>query len=244
MSENLTIVNIIDMLLKRWGLIVITAILAGVLSFVYSEVFIEPVYRSTASLYVNSTKNVTTSDISSSTINSSRQLVATYAEILKARTFLTNISEDLYGKYTTTQIKNMISMKSLSDTEILSISVDGTNPEDVYQITKSLIKYAPDELIRVVEAGSVKVLDDASEPKSPISPDIRKNTFIGVFFGLIFGSIIVILLDLFDTRIKSEAEITQRYKEPLLGEIPSLANNQSYSYNYEYQNSNKGGGNK
>lgn len=233
MNEQLNLVSVIDILLRRWTVILLSAVLVGVFAFVYSEVFISPTYSSNASLYVNSSKQNISEDVSTATLSSSRQLVMTYAEILQARTFLETIATELDGKYTVNQIKKMISMEALNETEILLITVKGTSPEDVYKITKGIIKYAPDELIRVVEAGSVKVLDDASEPKTPISPNIRTNTFIGVFLGLLLGALIVIVLELFDTRIKNSDEISQRYKEPLLGEIPSLfSKGSSYSSGY------------
>ena len=235
MNEQLNILNIIDMLLRRWTLVLFTTILVGVFAFVYSEVFISPVYSSTASLYVNSERQKTTDDVTSSNINSSRQLVMTYAEILCARTFLTTVAEDLDNAYTATQIKDMITMDALNNTEILNITVKGNNAADVYKITKSIVKHAPDELIRVVEAGSVKVLDDASETTVPISPNIRRNTFIGIFIGIVLGAFIVIVLELFDTRIKNGDEISQRYEEPLLGEIPSLKmHNGSSNYGNDY----------
>lgn len=222
MNEQLSVLDIIDMLLRRWIIILISAVLVGVFAFVYSEIFISPVYSSKATLYVNSSREITTSEISQANMNSSRQLVMTYAEILQARTFLEKVADDMDNKYTVNEIRNMTTMEALNETEILSITVKGTNADDVYKITRSIIKYAPDELIRVVEAGSVKVLDNASETKTPISPNIRRNTFIGIFVGILLGAFIIILLELFDTRIKSGNEITQRYEEPLLGEIPSF----------------------
>lgn len=230
MNEQLSIIGIIDMLLRRWTIIFLTTILVGVFSFVYSEVFMEPVYSSSASLFVNSGRQKTNDEISQATQNASRQLVMTYSEILQARTFLTRIADEFDGKYSVNKIRSMITMDSLNNTEILSITVKGNDADDVYKITKSIVKYAPDELIRVVEAGSVKVLDDASETKTPISPNIKQNTFIGVFIGLVLGAFIVIILELFDTRIKSGDEIVKRYKEPLLGEIPSLPTSGGPSY--------------
>lgn len=229
MNDQLNIVTIIDILLRRWSIVLLSSIIIGVFAFVYSEVFISPVYSSTATLYVNSSREITNDEISQTNMNSSRRLVMTYTEILKGRTFLGKVADDLNDKYTVGELKGMIKMDSLNDTEILSVTVSGTDADDVYRITKSVIKYAPDELIRVVEAGSVKVLDDASETKTPISPNIRQNTFIGIFIGIVIGAFIVIVLELFDTRIKNGDEISQKYKEPLLGEIPSLVKPQNQS---------------
>ena len=239
MNEQLSILDIIDMLLRRWILIVVSAVLVGIFAFIYSEIFISPVYSSKASLYVNSSREMTSTEISTASMTSSRQLVITYAEILQARTFLEKGAQDLNNKYTSNEIKSMLSMEALNDTEILSITVKGTNADDVYKITRSIIKYAPDELIRVVEAGSVKVLDNASETTTPISPNIRQNTFIGIFIGILIGAFIIIVLELFDTRIKNGNEISQRYEEPLLGEIPSFVRKDVNSNNHSGRRKNK-----
>ena len=87
MNDQLDILSIVDILLRKWSMILISAVLVGIFAFVYSEVFISPVYSSTASLYVNSTKQNMNEEVSTQTLNSSRQLVMTYAEILQARTF-------------------------------------------------------------------------------------------------------------------------------------------------------------
>lgn len=231
MNEQLNILNILDMLLRKWTTILMCTVIVGVFSFVFSEMIIPPQYSSTASLYVNSSKYMKSDDVSSANLSSSRQLVMTYGEILSSRTFLENIALDVDPEtYSVAKLKSMITMDALNNTEILSITVKGENPDDVYDITKAIIKFAPDKLMEVVEAGSVKILDDASIPHYPVSPNIRLNTFLGVLIGFIFGCLIIIVLELFDTRIKSADEIIQRYEEPLLGEIPSLMAHTSSTY--------------
>ena len=222
MNEQISIVDIIDMLLRRWWLILVSAIIIGAVTFTYTLIFIDPMYKSEGALYVNSSQNQVSGEVTTGTITASQKLVTTYAEILQRRTFLEQIVQDMSNKYTTEQIKKMLKMGSANETEILEISVTGKDPHDVYLIARSILQHAPDELIRVVEAGSVKILDNAKENKNPISPNIRNNTLIGLLVGILLGALIAVLLELFDTRIKSGEEISQRYNEPLLGEIPNL----------------------
>ena len=62
-----------------------------------------------------------------------------------------------------------------------------------------------------------------------------------MFIGIVLGSLIIIILELFDTRIKNGDEVSQRYKEPLLGEIPSLmSRGSSYSSGYSSYGYNDG----
>lgn len=116
----------------------------------------------------------------------------------------------------------MIDINPLNETEIMQISVTGKVPEDVYLICHSVLTHASDELVRVINAGSVKILDDGQIPESPFAPNVRNYTLIAFLAGLILGALIVLCTELFDTRIKSRDDIINRYKEPLLGEIPEL----------------------
>lgn len=223
MKDELNIMDLVDMLMRRWWIMLVSMLLVGVMAFVFTEVFISPAYRSEGALYVNSTTDQQMNQtLTMSTLTASQQLVSTYAEILKRRTFLESVSKDIDNKYSAQQLKGMISISSVNDTEIMQISVTSGDPDDSYLIAHSVLMRAPDELIRVVEAGSVKLLDDAKKNTAAVSPNIRQNTLIGALLGLIIGALIIFLLEIIDTRIKDAASITAKYGEPVLGEIPTL----------------------
>lgn len=221
MKEQLTIAEIVDMMIRRWWILVIAAVSLAVVTFAYTEIFMDPLYETDGTLYVNA-QRTQSSDISQSRIVASQELVNTYKEILLRRTFLSRVAADLDNRYSVKNLGNMISMSSVNDTEILEITVVGKVPEDVYAICHSVLTHAPDELIRVINAGAVKILDDGQTPTTPISPNVKKNTLIAFLLGMVLGAFIVLLLELFDTRIKSREDIIHKYKEPLLGEIPEL----------------------
>ena len=81
---------------------------------------------------------------------------------------------------------------------------------------------ASDELVRVINAGSVKILDDGQIPTTPVSPNVKGYTLIAALLGILFGFLIIFILEMSDTRVKSREDIIDKYKEPLLGEIPIL----------------------
>ncbi|MBQ6908026.1 MAG: hypothetical protein IJQ28_06580, partial [Clostridia bacterium] len=102
------------------------------------------------------------------------------------------------------------------------VRVVGKIPEDVCAVCNSILTHAPDELIRVINAGSVKILDKGQVPKSPFSPNVKQNALVALVLGIGVGAGIILLLELFDTRIKSREDISKRFPEPLLGEIPAF----------------------
>lgn len=248
MKEQLTVSEIVNMLLRRWWIIAFTAFSLAVVAFFYSQFMLVPLYKTDGSLFVNASRTQT-SDVSQSNIIASQQLATTCKEILTRRTFLATVSEDVVAKggnkYPPAQLKKMISIKSVNDTEIMEITVSGSEREDLKLICDSVLTLSANELSRVINAGQVKILDLGQVPERPYSPNTRNNTLICFFIGLLAGSLIVFCIEFLDTRVKSREDIVSRYDGALLGEIPELNITNSkkedgYSYNaYAYHE--KGG---
>ncbi len=225
MNEQLSIMSMVDAILKKWYILFIAAIAGGLFAYVFTDLFIPPKYSSSATLYV-SASSVKSENVSAANINASKMLVETYAEILKARDFLGRIVKDIDGKYTADEIKGMLSVESVNETEIMSIKILCENKNDAYKIAKCFSEYAADELRNVMGGGEVTILETPLEPQSPVSPNIRMITIAGVAAGLLLAGLVVVVLGLLDTRIKSGEEFANMYEEPLLGEIPTLEENQ------------------
>ena len=223
LKEDIKLMDLVDMLMRRWWIMILSMVIVAIGAFVFTEVFITPTYSSVGALYVNATPEQRDQTITQSSITASQSLVNTYAEILNRRTFLEGVASDVDNKYSVKKLQTMISMTAANETEIMEIEVLSDNPDDSYQIAHSILMRAPDELMRVVEAGSVKLLDDAKRNEVAVSPNLRQNTLIGALIGILLGALIIFLLEFVDTRIKHSEDIITRYDEPLLGEIPSLA---------------------
>lgn len=221
MKEQLSIAELIDMFLRKWWILALSAVILSVSAFFYAQVMVAPLYRTDGTLYVNA-QRTQTSDISQMNLLASKQLAETYKEILTRRTFLARVAEDIDNEYTIPEISRMISISPLNETEIMEIKVTGKDPQYVYMICHSVLIHAADELVRVVNAGSVKILDDGQVPENPISPNVRNYTLVAFLLGIAFGALIILCTELFDTRIKSRDDIVNKYDEPLLGEIPEL----------------------
>ena len=59
-------------------------------------------------------------------------------------------------------------------------------------------------------------------PKAPTSPDVARNTAVGALLGLVIAAMIVILLAMIDTTIRSEEDLIDAFEIPILGVIPKL----------------------
>ena len=75
------------------------------------------------------------------------------------------------------------------------------------------------------EGGSVKLINNAVEAKSPLPNNSVKRGLIGFVAGAAVAMLIIFLINIFDTRVKSAEELTTKYNLPILGEIPNLHEN-------------------
>jgi succinoglycan biosynthesis transport protein ExoP len=66
------------------------------------------------------------------------------------------------------------------------------------------------------------LLDPAQPPDHPSTPNRQVIDSIGAVAGLVLSLVLVALLELLDPAIKTEREVRERLKAPILGEIPFL----------------------
>ena len=100
-EEQISIVEIIYMFLGKWPVLVIALVAAAALTFSGTLIFVTPKYESKGKLYVSSESQRASSDdaVAYNTVLTNQKLVNTYMEILKSASFLTTVSEDIGGKY-------------------------------------------------------------------------------------------------------------------------------------------------
>ena len=223
MTNEVNIVELLNVMIRRWWLIAIMIFVCGGGAYVYTDLFVEPLYKTDGSIYVNCETEASRVDVASTgRMESNARLATTYIEILKARTFMTEVARDLNNKYSYAQIKSMTTIESVNDTELLQVTVKCADPEDACDIVTSILQRAPEQLVTIVKAGSVEVVDEPYVPVGQFSPDKSRNAILGAVAGGVLAVAIIFLMNLFDTHVKTADEMRKKYSEPILGEIPSF----------------------
>ena len=234
--------------LKKWWLIFIAVVLFGTGTYVGSKLTIEPTYSSTLKLYINNNLNIGNISISAADLSASIKLVDVYDVILRTKDTLDEISQKSglsngeRPKYTAGQIRSMLSTTSVNDTQVIQITVTNTSPEDAYRIAATLASELPDIFTGIIEGSVAKVVENPVIPTSASGPSYSKNAIIGALLGAILAVAIIVILELFDTTIKSEEDLLDIIDVPILTYIPDFENsqgkkdakNQRYYYHRPY----------
>lgn len=233
-NDTIDLSEILGIFLRRIKLIIMFTIAVGVIAFLVSRFFITPLYTATASLYVNNTRKTVVDSINSSDMQASQLLVLTYIEMIESDNVLTEVAEEISEMYKdvlkepldSDDIRDMLTASAKNDTEILAVYITSPDPQLSSDIANKIIEIAPDKIKDFVEASSVKTIDYARLPEEPSSPNVKRNTAIGLFLGLVIGLALAYFLEIFDTRVKSEDDLEKMLEYPIIGVIPNISGNE------------------
>ena len=219
-NKGLSITDLLNILWLNKFLILTLACLFSTFFLIKTVYFSEPQYTADGMLYVSNKDNVLLQDkINQSDIISSRSLGYTYIEILKSRSFLTEVSEATGGHYSWKRIKSMLTISSLNETELLSISVKANNSEDACNIARAVLDKAPGKLKSILNGGAVEIVDSIAETGTLVDAGIPAKTVFGFIIGACLGFAIAFLRNLFDKKVHKGEDVAKRYNVSILGNI-------------------------
>lgn len=208
-------------MLKQNLLFVISVtLLAAAIGAVLSMYVIDPVYESSATMIVNKSGAAEGKDTTYNDILLTQRLVKTYSVIMQSNTVLNRVIEVMGIRMEPEELRKMLTISGVNDTEVIRIKVTGKNPQFAADMANEITRQAPAEIIRTVKAGSVEVIDAAAVPLEPVKPNKKMNTAISGILGLMFSAFFVFIKNYFDDTIKSEEDITEKLNLPVLGALP------------------------
>lgn len=220
--SDINVVDIINMMLTFWWFIVILAVLVGGATYTYFKISAVPEYKSTAKIYINTEAQQSSTDVNAGAIINAGNLLPTYIDVLQSNSFLRQVSDDLDNKYSETEIKGMMGMEAVIDTNIISLEVVNADAHIAYLVASSIVDNAPTEIARIFGGGSTKLTEYPKEAVNAEPSHTGRNAAIGAVAGAVVAMLIVFLVNLFDTRVKNKDELIDKYGLPILGEMPSL----------------------
>ncbi len=79
------------------------------------------------------------------------------------------------------------------------------------------------QILQATVTGNFRVLIPASVPTSPFTPKPIRNGAMGIIAGLIIGIAIALLVEQFDTRVRSVDEVVSLFDIPLLARVRKMS---------------------
>lgn len=222
MEETIDLREYFHIIKKRAWIIALITILAMVTSGIISFFVLSPVYEANTTLIVNTEQNKSTNNmITGDQLAVTQKLTLTYGEIIKSRSVLNSVIKKLDLNMDYEDLEKSIKVSQVKDTQIMSITVQNTNPKIARDIANSIPTVFSKEVKRITKANSVEVIDKAITPENPVKPNKTINIAISAILGFIVGVFIVFVLEYMDNKIKSPQDIEKYIDLPILGVIPN-----------------------
>lgn len=212
--------------LWRKALVIIAVSVAGAVASVAINTYaVTPKYESSAMFYVNNNSiniNDVAESISSGDITASRRLVDSYIVILNARETLNKVIEYSGVDMDYDELKEMIHVGSVEETEIFRVTVTSESPAEAERIANAIAAVFPERISEIIQGTAAKVVDYAVIPSSPSSPGRVVNAMLGFILGFVFIVLVILLREIGDTTIRKEDDIEEIVEVPMLAAIPDL----------------------
>lgn len=239
--------QMVKMLLKRWWVVVISAVVFAVAVFGYAQHTTVPTYKSTATLLINGDSSVG---------SVYQQILAgqyqsnDYPYILKANDTLNEAVDFLndydfeenggvpYRTYSAATLSGMVSFEVVEESRIFRITVTSVDPEEA-RIVAEAVSRVFIERAEYITSADVAVVDSPLVPPSAVSAGYGRKTTLGFLVGLVFGAALVIISGLMNDTLDSDEWLLTQFKDdiPVLATVPDAY---SETKSYGYYRSSKG----
>lgn len=231
---ELDLLQLVRVLWEKGIYIVIATVVFGLLGFMGSKLLKTPIYQASAKMIVN-TQAKDTQNVSSDRLNSAKNLVDTYAIIIRDRDVINRVIEELALTESYGQIASCVSVKAVNNTQIMQVIVQHPNRATAFAIAEKIQEIAPNVIMETVGVGSVKAVGQAYSGSAPVSPNNKKDAVLMALVGFVLACGVIVVLFLLDNTYKSDLEIQSDLNVPVLGVIPKVECCGKYSkYGYRY----------
>ncbi len=215
--------DILNIIKKNAVSIAIVSIIFAVISFAVTSFIIPKEYTSRVKLYVETTADTTKSNYNAlNSANYAKSVVPTYIEMLETTKFYTQVATTLNDAYTPSELSKKITFKTIEDTEVFEAVVVEESPTEAKAIADAVATVAPETLSEFNDDAHLKVVDDATLPKAPSSPNVLKSVLIAFAAGLVLTLIFAFAKELLDNKIKYNSEMTEILGVSVLAAVPDF----------------------
>lgn len=227
-EEVIRIEDIVNILIKRWKMILYITLITTILSAIISFFTISPEYQASTKVFIGKEniqvqgKDQTYDD---GDVEMYQKLLKTYAEVIQTNDLVEKAVDLESLGLKSQEILNNLKVTPKADTQILEIqytSGDKVLAKDILDsVTTEFIKSSTE----LIPNGNVKIIESVKIPENSVGSNKKKSTAIGFLLGLMISVGLSFLLEFIDNTFKTKEQMEEVLALPVLGVIPDFLNN-------------------
>lgn len=224
--EEIDLIELFKILWRRKiPIILITLIFTGI-GYIYTTRYVIPMYSSSTTLVLASQNedNTTNTSTAATDVTINTKLVSTYSELIKSKNVLDEVISNLNINMTYEELKENVSVTSVTNTALIELKVTNENPESVSKIANEIANVFVKKIAEIYNINNVQIVDEAEMPTSPSNINHKKDIIMFAFVGIVISFSYVIISNMLDTTVKSADELERMFDLPILVSIPMYGN--------------------
>lgn len=207
----------------RWKVIAVCTFVALCFASAFT-LTATPQYASSARMFVSTAPSDTAEAYQGGLFSAQR--VTSYADLARSRELAETVIGKLDLRIDPSELEAKVSAEVVPETVILELTVEDQDPSEAQAIAQGYAEGLTD-MIRELETPPGKtsspikatIVDAASRPQEPVSPQPARNLGLGLILGLLFGMGLAVLRDTLDNSVSSADDLTAVTDAPMLGAI-------------------------
>ena len=207
------VISVIRDVAKRWYLIVAAALIAAMLAFMFVDYTYKPKYITTATFVVSSGSTTSTTYTN---LTSANNAATVFTEVLNSSILRKKVLEEVGIPY----FDGSISASVASETNLLVMTVTGSDPRQVFLMAKGVIQHHNTVSGKALLGTVIELLD---APDAPLYPVNTPNMVVSVAKAAILAACavagILMVQAYLSDRIRSRSEADAKLTTHVLGEI-------------------------
>lgn len=204
---------------KFWWVVIVTTVVMAAMMYFRSMWNYYPIYQCKATFTVATGSSADSSYSYSFYYDKSTasQMASTFPYILESDLLMGLIKQDMNVDY----VNGSISASAVSNSNLFTLTVTSSSPEDSLEILESVIRNYPTAARYVIGDTVLNMIAAPELPTTPInSPNLTDSAVKGAFFGLVFGVMFIFLYAITKRTIRTEEEFREVLNITCLGIVP------------------------
>ena len=220
-TEFIDMAKIFRHIVRKWYLIVVAGVLAGVIGFCYANFYITPTYRAKSVMLVE-LRNSHYDEMDYEQVTVAQKYVSTFADIIRTNYVLEDVIKKLNLKESPASLASKIQVYENEDTFLINVTMTHTNPKKALEILQALDDSVVDKVVEKFGSTYVQEWDKPVVSSAPVSPNVSRYTVLGGMAGVVIALALIILIALLNNKVKSVSDLQRMVDIPVLGVVPSL----------------------
>lgn len=214
---EIDLVELMYRMIEKAKWIILFAVVGMIGAGVLTHFFIDPVYESSAELYVLEAKDQV---VDLSAMNLSDKLATDYVHVFSNWHVHENVIRTLNLPYTYEEIEDMLKITIPSNTRIIRITVTSKDPQEAYDIAMAYAQIAPAFIEAKMDTSRPNIFEEARIPEGPSAPNMMINVILGFMAGALISVAIIFIQFVSDDRVRNAEMLQKRLGLATLGMMP------------------------